>query len=186
MHTRSHKQWRVLFHDNPGLAVRLIAHACDGDHTCSVSTCHGEQSTTACTHGHPVTSEFKQRSKSKPKCLVLHYCQKIHCINTHCTHSCFFMSYLYSNTFSNEPVLNYFLFCISCAYIPFSCDCVLIKDLPPLSLSLPNDWELWEHSLHGVKYDVNSHVNPHPTGILKLKMVGEQMICFYQVCRSPS
>lgn len=44
-HTQSHKQLKVLFHSNPGLAVRLIAHTCDGDHTCSVTTCHGEQST---------------------------------------------------------------------------------------------------------------------------------------------
>lgn len=44
--THSHiNSWRSCFTGNPGLAVRLIAHTCDGDHTCSITTCHWEQST---------------------------------------------------------------------------------------------------------------------------------------------
>lgn len=36
-HMQSRKQLRILFHGDSGLAVRIIAHTCGGDHTCSVN-----------------------------------------------------------------------------------------------------------------------------------------------------
>lgn len=106
---RSHINSRVLFHGRPLLAVRLIAHTCDGDHTCSVTTCQGEHSTTVCTRAAHLSASSSRDRRAKP--LVMHTLVRQNCNTIH------------------HPKALIFEFSF---YVTWSCDSRFIKDLPQL------------------------------------------------------